>query len=139
MDDFNKQKIIYPETTQGAYFIVDSDNFVIDKTCFMITGEYLEFLSGILSSSLFEVSYKKIFSSIELGKNAYQYNKHALIKLPIITPTKISEEIYLNLIALIKKLEDHYDLNIYNELDNIIFKLYNLSNEEIEYIKSNKK
>ena len=42
-----------------------------------------EYLQKTLSSKLFEYAYKKIFSSIELGANGYQYNKHALMKLPI--------------------------------------------------------
>ena len=90
MDDFYKQKIVYPETTQGAYFCLDENQYFIDKTCFMITGDNLKFLLGNLSSSLFEFAYKHIYSSIELGKSAYQYNKHAFVLLPIINPSFVS-------------------------------------------------
>lgn len=55
-----------------------------DKTCFiLVAGKYSKYLQQTLSSSLFEFAYKRIFSSIELGSNGYQYNKHALVKLPI--------------------------------------------------------
>ena len=86
-NDFNKQKIIYPETTQGAYFVLDNDKFFIDKTCFIMTGNKLKFLQSVLSSQLFEFAYKRIFSSIELGKKGYQYNKFSIVKLPIIEPS----------------------------------------------------
>ena len=88
LDDFSKPKIVYPETTQGAYFAIDMDGLMIDKTCFMMISNYPMFLQSILSSRLYEFAYKRIFSSIELGESAYQYNKHALVKLPVIIPSK---------------------------------------------------
>ena len=51
-------------------------------------SNYPMFLQSILSSRLYEFAYKRIFSSIELGESAYQYNKHALVKLPVIIPSK---------------------------------------------------
>lgn len=49
----------------------------------MLISDKAKFLQQILSCKLFEVAYRKIFSSIELGEHGYQYNKHALIKLPV--------------------------------------------------------
>ena len=112
-DDFSKPKIIYPETTQGAYFAYDTDAIYVDKTCFMMIVDFPLYIQSTLSSKLFEYAYKRIFSSIELGGSAYQYNKHALINLPVI-PTKV--EISLS------------DTNIYA--------MYGLSDSEIEFIES---
>ena len=113
-DDFNKPKIIYPETTQGAYFALDNKKFMLDKTCFMITNyENLTYLQCTLSSYLFEFAYKRIYASIELGIKGYQYNKYALTKLPV---KKYSKNVALN--------------------NDDIFKLYSLTNEEINYITS---
>ena len=121
-DDFNKPKLVYPETTQGAFFAYDEDGIYIDKTCFMMTGKdkkTLKYLQKTLSSRLFEFAYKSIFSSIELGQNGYQYNKHALIKLPIINKV--------------------IDLpNNENEINNAIFQLYNLNAKEIELVNTHK-
>ena len=122
MDDFNKPKLVYPETTQGAFFAYDEDGIYIDKTCFMMTGKdkkTLKYLQKTLSSRLFEFAYKSIFSSIELGQNGYQYNKHALIKLPIINKV--------------------IDLpNNENEINNAIYQLYNLNTKEIELVNTHK-
>ena len=67
----------------GAFFAFDSDGYCLDKTCFMLISDKAKFLQQIMSCKLFEVAYRKIFSSIELGEHGYQYNKHALIKLPV--------------------------------------------------------
>ena len=138
-DDFYKQKIVYPETTQGAYFCLDENQYFIDKTCFMITGDNLKFLLGNLSSSLFEFAYKHIYSSIELGKSAYQYNKHALVLLPIINPSFVSLNDKKNIENLVELLLESNKKDKYlMDLDNLIYKLYNISNEEIEFINSHK-
>ena len=60
----------------------------VDKTCFILISNFPLWLQSTLSSKLFEYAYRRIFSSIELGEHAYQYNKHALIKLPVIKPEK---------------------------------------------------
>jgi hypothetical protein len=117
---------VYPETTQGAYFALDTNKVMLDKTCFMIISDKPKFLMALLSSKLYEFSYKSIFSSIELGVSGYQYNKHALIRLPIIEP---SQEIEQEIITL-------FDQKKYSKIDTLVYKLYNLSEEEIIFIES---
>ena len=85
-DDFSKPKIVYPETTQGAYFAIDNDSIFVDKTCFILITKVPKYIQSTLSSKLFEYAYRRIFSSIELVVSGFQYNKHALVKLPIYMP-----------------------------------------------------
>ena len=115
MEDFSRPKIVYPETTLGAFFAFDDKEFLLDKTCFMIISDKARFLQQILSCKLFEVAYRKIFSSVELGEHGYQYNKHALVKLPV--PNSIS------------KIDDNI-----NDID--IYKFYCLTKDEITYIEN---
>jgi len=123
-EDFFKPKIIYPETTQKANFYLDlTDNYFLDKTCFMILSDYPYYLCSLLSSSLYEYAYKHLYSSIELGKNGYQYNKHALLKLPIIKPNKELEETFK---------EFNFDIE---KINSFVYELYDISNEEIDFIK----
>lgn len=117
MEDFSRPKIVYPETTQGAYFAYDNKGLYIDKTCFMLIADDAEYLQHTLSSRLFEFAYKRIFASVELGEHGYQYNKHALVKLPIIKPHK------------------SFSLDTKN-VDEQIYKLYGITNEEIREIES---
>ena len=118
MEDFSRPKIVYPETTQGAYFAFDDKGLYIDKTCFMLITEDAEYLQHTLSSRLFEFAYKRIFSSVELGEHGYQYNKHALVKLPIIKPDK------------------SFRLDV-KKVDEQMYKLYGITNEEIREIENN--
>lgn len=139
-DDFSKQKIIYPETTQGAYFIVDNGEFYIDKTCFCMIADQPFYLLATLSSQLFEFSYKQLFSSIELGVNGYQYNKHALVLLPIIDPTTIDNSILDKIQYLARKAMYSTDTqtkkDVIKDIDELIYSLYDISEKEVDYIKS---
>lgn len=81
----------------------------------MLIADEAEYLQHTLSSRLFEFAYKRIFSSVELGEHGYQYNKHALVKLPVI------------------KLDKSFRLNKKN-LDEQIYKIYGITNEEIREI-----
>ncbi len=140
LDDFSKEKLIYPETTQGAYFVYDDGKYVIDKTCFMITGtNNLLYLQATLSSMLFQFAYKKIFSSIELGTTGYQYNKHALILLPVIEESKLEASKVLRIEQLAKEIaknqkEGENTVVLENEMNKIIYNLYDLTPEEIALV-----
>lgn len=104
---------MYPETTQRANFALDKEQFFADKTCFIMITKYPSYIQSTLSSHLFEFAYKRIYSSVELGLNGYQYNKHALIKLPI----KLINE----------------DIDVTNEE---VYQFYNINDDEIIFIES---
>ena len=119
-EDFNKPKVVYPETTQGAYFAYDTSGVFIDKTCFMLISNDSHYLQMTLSSRLFEYAYKRIFSSVELGEHGYQYNKHALIKLPVINNKDV--------ICQLSEVENE------SEIDSLVYQLYGLTEEEIKIV-----
>lgn len=117
-EDFSRPKIVYPETTQGAFFAFDDSGLMLDKTCFMLISNEAAYIQRTLSSRLFEFAYKNIFSSVELGTHGYQYNKHALIKLPIIQPDG----------AIRTRLTE---CSI-DEIDMVLYDLYSINQEEQE-------
>lgn len=115
MEDFYKPKIVYPETTQGAYFAYDDTGIMIDKTCFMLISDNAEYLQHILSSKIYEFAYKNIYSSVELGEHGYQYNKHAFVKLPV------------------PKIEVHH---LEELTDKEICNFFSLTSEEVAYVET---
>jgi type II restriction/modification system DNA methylase subunit YeeA len=119
LEDFKKPKIIYPETTQGAYFAYDDNGVFLDKTCFMLISGDAEYLQFTLSSKLFEYAYKRIFSSVSLGEHGYQYNKHALVKLPVVKPTD----------SITKRIKT-------SDIESFIFDIYKISPDEIKEIEA---
>ncbi|RKU39093.1 type II restriction endonuclease [Candidatus Poribacteria bacterium] len=136
--EFDKEKIVYPETTHSANFFCDSGEFFLDKTCFMITGSDLKILVGLLSSTLMTFAYKRYCSGTVLGAKGYQYNKHALEKLPIAKIPASQQQSFITLVDQILDAKhttpeaDTSDLE--NEIDTLVYELYNLTEDEIAIV-----
>ena len=138
--EFDKVKIVYPETTQGAYFFFDDKQYYLDKTCFMITGSDLMILVGLLSSALLTFAYKHIYSGTVLGKKGYQYNKHSLEKLPVVEIPISEQQPFITLVDQIlaaKAADPNADTsNLENEIDKLVYDLYGLTDDEIAIVKT---
>ncbi|WP_425250553.1 TaqI-like C-terminal specificity domain-containing protein [Helicobacter pylori] len=143
LEDFEKEKIVYPETSQGAYFVYKNSQIFLEKTAFMIVSDAynLKLLTALLNSKLITFYFKDFCGGCILGKSGYQYNKHALEKIPIpkITPKnqelaqKITDcaERILKLKAKDPKANTQ---ELEKEIDALVYQLYNLTDEEIKII-----
>ncbi len=136
--EFDKEKIVYPETTHSANFFYDSGEFFLDKTCFMITGSNIKILVGLLSSTLMTFAYKRYCGGTVLGAKGYQYNKHALEKLPVAKIPALQQQSFTALVDQIldaKKADPNADTSdLENEIDKLVYELYNLTEDEIAIV-----
>ena len=136
--EFDKEKIVYPETTHSANFFYDSGESFLEKTCFMLTGSDLKILIGLLSSTLMTFAYRRYCGGTVLGASGYQYNKHALEKLPVVKIPIAQQQSFIALVHQIldaKRANPNTDTSIQeNEIDNLVFELYNLTPEEIAVV-----
>ncbi|EAJ9596875.1 class I SAM-dependent DNA methyltransferase [Campylobacter coli] len=140
-EEFEKEKIVYPETTQGAYFVYDNKGIFLEKTAFFIVCENLKYLLGLLSSNLITYYYKNFSQGCKLGTKGYQYNKHALENLPIPKINSKNQNIVDELINLVDEIlkakEQDKNANtqeLENKINSLVYKLYNLNEEEIKTI-----
>ena len=135
---FEQPKIVYPETTHAANFFYDDGSYFIEKTCFMITGSDLKMLVGLLSSTLMTFAYKQYYSGTVLGNKGYQYNKHALEKLPVVKIPASEQPAFIALVdQILKAKAAHPDANttdVEQEIDKRVYALYNLTQEEIAIV-----
>ncbi len=143
LEDFEKEKIVYPETSQGAYFIYENSGIFLEKTAFMIVSDAynLKLLTALLNSKLITFYFKNFCGGCILGKSGYQYNKHALEKIPIpkITPQnqKLAHKITDCAKAILEAKEKDPKANtqeLEKEIDALVYQLYNLTDEEIKTI-----
>ncbi len=143
LQEFEKEKIVYPETSQGAYFIYENSGIFLEKTAFMIVSDAynLKLLTALLNSKLITFYFKNFCGGCILGKSGYQYNKHALEKIPIpkITPQnqKLADKITDGAKAILEAKEKDPKANtqrLEKEIDALVYQLYNLTDEEIKII-----
>ncbi len=117
-EDFSKQKIMYSEIVREPQFYLDNDGkFYPEATTFIMTGEHLGFLCNVLHTKIVTYFFKTFYAGGGLGNDGYRYKKAFLELLPI---------------------PKSFDLNCKetNDIENEIYKLYGLSEEEIEFIES---
>jgi len=137
---FHQPKLIYPETTvRRSEFYYDTKGYLTDKTCFILTGENLKYLNGVLCSKLIEYYLETELRT--LGKTSIQYSKQYMEKLPIPEITGHNKEIAVQIEKLVDSIILEKDLDIKSDtkdiekqINKLVYKLYDLSKEEIELI-----
>ncbi|WP_367751282.1 type IIG restriction enzyme/methyltransferase [Helicobacter pylori] len=143
LEDFEKEKIVYPETSQGAYFIYENSGIFLEKTAFMIVSDAynLKLLTALLNSKLITFCFKNFCGGCILGKSGYQYNKHALEKIPIPKITEKNQELAdkitdcaEQILALKEKDPKANTQKLEKEIDALVYQLYHLTDEEIKTI-----
>lgn len=128
-NDAKTPKIIIGGMTKKLECVLDElGNIVAGKSTILILNSdiNLKYLLGILNSSLMTFYYRIYYNSSSLSGGFYSINTEQIKDLPL----KYNEK-YLNIIIeLVDKLNTNYDENVYKQLDNVIFELYNLTDEE---------
>ncbi len=146
LEDFEKEKIVYGEIVQEPRFYLDSGEcelgyFYAEATSFILTGEHLRYLLGMLHSKLITFAFKAFYAGGGLGESGYRYKKAFIERLPIpkITPQnqELARKITDGTKAILEAKEKDPKANtqkLEKEIDALVYQLYNLTDEEIKII-----
>ncbi|GAA7645916.1 class I SAM-dependent DNA methyltransferase [Helicobacter pylori] len=146
LEDFEKEKIVYGEIVQEPRFYLDNGEcelgyFYAEATSFILTGEHLRYLLGMLHSKLITFAFKTFYAGGGLGESGYRYKKAFIERLPIpqITPQnqKLADKITDGTKAILEAKEKDPKANtqkLEKEIDALVYQLYNLTDEEIKII-----
>ena len=124
-EDFYKPKIMYPNMTKFMPFYYDEKKFFQNDKSFMITGSHTAFLTAFLNSSIFKFCFIDNFP--ELLGGTRELRKIFFDKIPV---KKISDKINEEFIGLINDIQKEYTIEKAIHIDERLFELYNLSEEE---------
>ena len=128
-DDFNMPKIIYPNMTKYMPFVWDTQKFMTNQKCFIITGSNTAFLTAFLNSSLFKYCFRDSFPELQGGTR--ELSKIFFDKIPVLQPDEATE---LHFRKLVDDIQAEYTKEKVKRIDNEIFTLYNLTPEEQQTI-----
>ena len=130
MDDFFKPKIIFQEIVQESQFMIDYKmHFMCNDTCRIIVGKDIDFLLGIMNSKLFFYAIKTYYGGGGLGEHAVRMKHTFFQQFHCIKADPYIKE-------LVNSIVTTSNLTIENELNTQVYKLYNLTPEEIDYIEN---
>ncbi|WRD19979.1 class I SAM-dependent DNA methyltransferase [Helicobacter pylori] len=148
LEDFEKEKIVYGEIVQEPRFYLDNGEcelgyFYAEATSFILTGEHLRYLLGMLHSKLITFAFKTFYAGGGLGESGYRYKKAFIERLPIPQITeknkKIADKITDGAKAILEAKEKDPKANtqkLEKEIDALVYQLYHLTDEEIKIIEN---
>ena len=126
---FEGTKIVYPETSKFLPFYYDEGEFYANKTCFIMTGEHLCYLTAIFNSSLFKYCFRENFPVLFGG--ARGLSKQFFEELPIM---KVDDKTELEFHDLVQDIQNDFSREKAKEIDNKIFDLYGLNEHERQLV-----
>ncbi len=148
LEDFEKEKIVYGEIVQEPRFYLDNGEcglgyFYAEATSFILTGEHLRYLLGMLHSKLITFAFKTFYAGGGLGESGYRYKKAFIERLPIPKITEKNQELARKItdgakqiLALKAKDPKANTQRLEKEIDALVYQLYHLTDEEIKIIEN---
>ncbi|EHR2904173.1 Eco57I restriction-modification methylase domain-containing protein, partial [Campylobacter coli] len=142
IEEFEREKIVYSEIVRKPQFYLDTKlNFYAEATSFILTGENLKYLIAFLNNDFVAFIFKTFYAGGNLGENGFRYKKAFLEKLPIpkinSKNQKLADEL-INLVdEILKAKEQDKNANtqeLENKINSLVYKLYNLTDDEIKII-----
>ena len=141
-DDFNKPKIVYMEiqtdNEDEGYpfpcFSFDESNAVIMNTGYIMTSESIDvrYILGVLNSKLGKILTKMYVS--QLQKRQFRMLSQFVSNFPIVVPKDTD---ILQISKLTRERLETQNIEIESTINSIVYRLYQLDNEEIDFIESN--
>jgi hypothetical protein len=140
-DDLDKEKIIYSRVVQDSQFFLDTEGFYITDNVFFLSSSRNMFLLGLLNSILLTYFYKFHLAGGILGGTGYEYRKVFLEQIPIVEVNEENqievEKIEKLVDDILKKKKENKDADtsvLEKEIDQLVYKLYGLTEEEIKIV-----
>ena len=129
MEDFSKPKIIWKIIGSRLAFTMDIEGYIVNNACYLMTGEYLLHVLAFLNSSPL-IWYSEITNMNKTGVGDAQVGAQNIILFPIPKQTQKDGEIT----AVVNSLLNEYSEENVNRLQNLIYDVFGLTNEESDYL-----
>jgi adenine-specific DNA-methyltransferase len=134
--EFKKEKIIWQEMASEPNFTYTSDEFFINDTCRMITGENIKFLLSYFNSNLFCYVFSKYYAGGGLGDKGIRFKGDFMKDYPIPNITPEAQQPFITLVEkILQGKKDGVDTSGWErEIDEKVYALYDLTPEEIAIV-----
>lgn len=118
-------------------FFIDNNQFFVNNACYVLTGDFLEYLVVFLNSRIIKW-YSYLTNMNKTGVGDMQVGAQNVVLFPIPILNEIDQEPFkeiLNKILLTKK--ENIEFTKLEQIANTMVNVkYNLTKEEIEFIES---
>jgi hypothetical protein len=138
-DDFNLEKIIWIELSdKGRFTLCDEEIYLLNTAYFLLppTGFNSKFLLAILNSKTIQFYLESIAETSGMGVNRWINNFVKDFPIPSIDKSLQTKfEVIANEVLMEKKRNPQADTkHLEDQIDKMVYKLYNLTYEEVKII-----
>lgn len=136
---FDKDKIVWPLTADKWGFALDTEKHYLSSGGFMLVSSEmpLQYILGILNSNLMRFLFTQI--GVMTAGGAYTLKKTTIDEFPLKISSKEIQNPIISLvdqILTLKKEDAKADTSaLENEIDKLVYQLYELTPDEIEVVK----
>ena len=137
-DDFKKEKIVWIELTdQGRFALCDEEIYLLNSAYFLLPPQDVDskFLLGVLNSSVIRFYLGLIAETSGMGTSRWINNYVKEFPIPMSPRSQQTQVINLvNQILAERTAPDKDVAALENEIDQVVYSLYDLTREEIEIV-----
>ncbi|GAB4131946.1 MAG: hypothetical protein Fur0027_19340 [Raineya sp.] len=142
--EFEKEKVVWAETDQSLNTVIVPSGMYLQKTCFMIISKKLKLINALLNSKISQWYIRKLSSN--LGEKGMSLTKESVKEIPLPPITPANQSIVTQIELLVDKIlavnasassASHPDADTHaweREIDRLVYRLYELTEEEIKII-----
>ncbi len=149
VEEFQKEKLVWAETMRVhrtdennfPRFGYDNEGFITDKTVFIGIGENIKYLLSILNSSVGKYLVKYYVDKLDSG--GYLMQKSSIEKIPIKQIEEKDQQPFVALVDQILELKkegkDTEAKKLEDDIDTLVYRLYDLTDDEIKIVEGKDK
>jgi restriction endonuclease S subunit len=132
LNDFNNEKIIFSKASQQKSFAFDFGNRFLQNTSYFICGDNLKYLIAFLNSKFINFAFLKFYQGggIEGEITLQAIENIPLIEIPIPDQQPFIDKVE-QILSLKKDNPEADTTALEREIDEMVYALYGLSEEEI--------
>ncbi len=142
--EFEKEKLVWQEIAQEPTYSYDIDGMFCNDTGRILTGNNIKYMLGFFNSYFFRYTFSHYYAGGALGERGIRFKSEFMKEYPIPPITSQNEQIIKEIESIvtqiidIKKVDFRKDtLKLEREIDELVYKLYDLTPEEIAIVEGN--
>ena len=133
---FAGEKLFWMDMTERGRFAYSRDEIYCGDTVFVMSGESLKYLCGVLNSRL--IAWLVDRTAATSGMGLPRWKKYTIETIPVPRPSEEEERTVVVLVERLIEATRHEDesggkqvARIENELDQVVYRLYGLDDDEV--------
>ncbi len=141
--EFDKEKIVWQEMAKEGTFLMDKNKFYSLDTTRILTGQHLTYFLGIFNAKFFLFAFKNYYAGGHLGSRGVRFKSEFMKNFPVPPITGANRHMATKMDSLVEKIiaakqsAQQADTSaLENEVDTLVYALYNLTEDEIAIVEA---